>query len=289
MKPDNLLLTSSGSLLLADFSVAVALPAATSAPPLGEGALAYQAPECVASGAWLQAAPDVVVKADVWALGLVAAQLGTGVFPLATGSLLGLVEAIAKADYHMPATTPSRLRHLVEATLQVSPLHRPSAKELLLHEWFKEEEGGKINGSSSSTLSSDKLDLRPLPSLFPGGPDEWAGEWATHLVADLQGLDGKEDPQHKMKVEEEQEEEGKEDEESPSSGSFGDDDEDVEEQEEGGEVGKDVGPHVKAHRGASHKRTPSSSSSSPSSPTTKPEPHSGRTRTHSPRTCCALQ
>lgn len=96
VKPDNLLLELEGHLKLADFSVTVALPVTGNVPPIGEGALAYQAPECVASSNWIQQTVSEVVKADVWALMLVALHWATGIFPLPTTSLLNLVDAIAR-------------------------------------------------------------------------------------------------------------------------------------------------------------------------------------------------
>jgi len=203
VKPDNLLLALNGNLKLADFSVAISLPLTSGTVPiLGEGALAYQAPECIASSAWLQADAALVVRADVWALGLVAVQLGTGRFPLPTSSLLGLIEAIAKVDVTLPNDTPPHLRTLAGRVLVAEPSRRWTADELLACDWLRIGE----------ELPPPPPDLLPLPSWLDGDESVWlalAKEEAPDVHVDVPPSD-----------------------EPSDSGSFGDDEEDEAEAEE---------------------------------------------------------
>jgi eukaryotic-like serine/threonine-protein kinase len=77
IKPSNVLLDRYGRPLLADFNVAVHLPADGGAAPVG-GTLAYMAPEQLAAFGGIADQPPVDRRSDLYALGLVLAEALTG-------------------------------------------------------------------------------------------------------------------------------------------------------------------------------------------------------------------
>lgn len=165
MKPGNILVASDGTVKLADFGLARPIDTSSSRPAYTHAVATrwYRAPEL------LFGARHYSTAVDMWGAGMVLAEL-LGLGPLVPGGtdvdqlarvvrLLGSVdldqwpEAAQLPDWgkiqfpHSEGVplaqqlpdAPSDAVQLLEALLQYNPDHRPSAAQLLQHEWFWSE------------------------------------------------------------------------------------------------------------------------------------------------------
>eukprot|EP01116_Phalansterium_solitarium_P013695 TRINITY_DN3109_c0_g1_i1.p1 TRINITY_DN3109_c0_g1~~TRINITY_DN3109_c0_g1_i1.p1 ORF type:complete len:448 (-),score=97.67 TRINITY_DN3109_c0_g1_i1:168-1337(-) len=156
VKPDNLLLTSSGLLKLSDFGVALHVGAdgrvAEQPSAVPSGALAFQPPEVAAGG---EAAVPEPFKIDVWAAGIVLYVMVTGKFPFDGHNMYGVVDSIAAGRYNVPDGLDPDLTDLLRTMLDPNPKLRASLSHVRSHPWM------------SATLPSEPaVELRRRPSVF---------------------------------------------------------------------------------------------------------------------------
>ncbi|RVX39281.1 serine/threonine protein kinase [Nonomuraea polychroma] len=123
LKPDNVLLGADGPRVI-DFGVARTAEMSLTSTGLVTGTPTYMAPE-VFTG---QRAGK---PADVFAWGAIMVYAATGTDPFEAESLGGVMHRVLSAVPDL-SVLPEALRPLVAATLSKEPLHRPSARELLL-------------------------------------------------------------------------------------------------------------------------------------------------------------
>ncbi|KAL2892875.1 Serine/threonine-protein kinase PEPKR2 [Bienertia sinuspersici] len=128
VKPENILLTNSGAMKLADFGLAVRVSSGQSLTGIA-GSPAYVAPE-VLSGSYRE-------KVDIWSAGILLHALLTGSLPFQGESLESIFDAIKnnKLDFHSGVwQSVSKLaRDLVEKMLTRDVSARISADEVLRH------------------------------------------------------------------------------------------------------------------------------------------------------------
>ncbi|NUP83954.1 MAG: protein kinase [Nonomuraea sp.] len=123
LKPDNVLLGPDGPRVI-DFGVARTAEMSLTATGLVTGTPTYMAPE-VFTG------QRAGMPADVFAWGAIMLFAATGADPFEAESLGGVMHRVLSAAPDLEVL-PGVLRPLVAAALSKEPLHRPSARELLL-------------------------------------------------------------------------------------------------------------------------------------------------------------
>lgn len=151
IKPENVLLTSSGEIRLADFGTAIQMD--LEVPFLAVGTLDFMAPEVLGSIAPKGAVespcttPEMLrvaglnpydFKADVWSLGALAYELVVGEPPFYHEDAEETRKFILGSAYLF---FPTRFQNtpfsrFVSAALTKDPENRPSASDLLHHEWI---------------------------------------------------------------------------------------------------------------------------------------------------------
>lgn len=122
MKPENILLNLRGEVKVGDFGIARSIMSATAG---GCGTAAYAAPERLEGAAG-------GIKADVWALGIMAYEALTGDAPHKRCATLADVWDFATSGplLRLPAGAPDQLARFVELSVQRDAEARASAAEL---------------------------------------------------------------------------------------------------------------------------------------------------------------
>jgi serine/threonine protein kinase len=124
LKPDNILLSSSGDYMLADFGVSVRLQSSLLRGSNMKGAtLDYLAPEHWTSG-------KLGAKADIFSLGVTLWELTTGRSPFPGQGGQFLLLGLPVPDIPTEDGYTKRLNRLVHRCLSADPEDRPSARDL---------------------------------------------------------------------------------------------------------------------------------------------------------------
>ncbi|KAJ0807688.1 putative protein kinase CAMK-CDPK family [Helianthus annuus] len=167
VKPENILLTTSGKIKLADFGLAVRITNGQSLAGLA-GSPAYVAPE-VLSGNYSE-------KVDVWSAGILLHALLVGVLPFQGDSLEDVFEAIktVELNFHTGVweSVSKPARDLLERILTRNADSRITADEVLSHPWiifytertlkslsFKSKSKHQAGSSSLTAATTSVLEL----------------------------------------------------------------------------------------------------------------------------------
>lgn len=131
VKPENILLTNSGKIKLADFGLAMRIAKGHMLTGLA-GSPAYVAPEVILG--------DYSEKVDVWSAGVLLHALLVGVLPFEGDSLEAVFESIKnkKLDFHSGkwASVSKLARDLLERIFSRDVATRITADEVLSHPWI---------------------------------------------------------------------------------------------------------------------------------------------------------
>ncbi len=130
LKCDNILLDMDGNAKISDFAFSVQI-SRNQLLTASCGTFAYAAPEL------LQGEPYRGPPSDVWNLGVVLFAIVTGNLPFAHSDRQQLIRLQARGAT-FPNNFPSRSAvSLIRAMLQMSPLHRPTAAQAMVHPWIR--------------------------------------------------------------------------------------------------------------------------------------------------------
>ncbi|CAK9115777.1 unnamed protein product [Durusdinium trenchii] len=132
MKPQNVLVSSNGTVKLCDFGFARALSTETTVLTSIKGTPLYMAPELVQEKPY-----DSGV--DLWSLGVICYELFVGEPPFYTNSLISLVQLIIQKPVHYPDKISSTFRSFLKGLLQKDPKCRLTWPHLLDHPFVREE------------------------------------------------------------------------------------------------------------------------------------------------------
>ena len=131
VKPDNFLINSKGEVKVADFGLLRELKDTHAVTETFLGTLAYLSPERLMSNQYSYAA-------DIWALGLTTIFLLTGSLGMDTTDYWAMVANINSMP-SLDATKHGRASvSFVNDCLKVEPDERPTAEQLLEHDWMRE-------------------------------------------------------------------------------------------------------------------------------------------------------
>ena len=128
LKPENLLLTSSGHIKLVDFGAACVLadqPATTMC-----GTPEYMSPEMVTQASYS-------FPCDLWALGILIYEMAVGHAPFRDDSPMGLYAKILNQEIKFPKRFDDRMKSLILGLLTRNPLTRMDESAVKSHIFFK--------------------------------------------------------------------------------------------------------------------------------------------------------
>eukprot|EP01059_Diplonema_ambulator_P004829 TRINITY_DN14570_c1_g1_i1.p1 TRINITY_DN14570_c1_g1~~TRINITY_DN14570_c1_g1_i1.p1 ORF type:complete len:812 (+),score=82.01 TRINITY_DN14570_c1_g1_i1:61-2496(+) len=202
IKPGNLLVTTNGTVKLADFGTSKTLsvddPRRASRDFVGTAI--YASPEAIRG--------DSTFASDIWSMGVTIVELATGADPwdgvLKAESPLEFILKLPKEDLKpaTPADLSENCRVFIEQCLKRDPLERPECDKLIHHDFLTHEvvsnilEGGmeplRLLRSESDLATKTGLGLRALrdqpqlPSIEVSDEEEDQMEMAEHI--EMQGL-----------------------------------------------------------------------------------------------------
>ncbi|KAJ0245891.1 Serine/threonine-protein kinase GRIK2 [Hirschfeldia incana] len=139
IKPDNLLVTSSGTVKIGDFSVSQVFKDDDDQLRRSPGTPVFTAPECC-----LESVSGVTYSgraADTWALGVTLYYMILGQYPFLADTLQDIYDKIVNNPLILPEGLDPLLRDLMEGLLCKNPSERMTLKKVSEHPWFLGEDG----------------------------------------------------------------------------------------------------------------------------------------------------
>lgn len=172
-------------------------PSSTASPPSTAteasknfcGTPSYMAPEVLVSQRYSGKA------ADVWSLGVILYVLLCGKFPFHGASLQQLHQnARNPRQLSFPKSISPGSQAMVRAILVADPARRPSARQILAHEWFATTTRATRAMSSASTDCFNAMKRSPSASVDPQSLEAFSNWESGHemigdALTDLYGLD----------------------------------------------------------------------------------------------------
>ena len=161
LKPDNILIDSSGRIKLADFGQCGEINRKNPMMNTLCGTFSYVPPEV------MQEKPYDGKKADIWALGVVMFCMASGQLPWGDGSTQQITDRILRADMiDLPDIDKDCLR-LIRMCIVVDPFKRASAKEILEDDWFTQvawlQKTTSMNIKPLLTSSTTRFNIKKPP------------------------------------------------------------------------------------------------------------------------------
>ncbi|KAI5666239.1 hypothetical protein M9H77_16092 [Catharanthus roseus] len=135
IKPDNLLVTASGTLKIGDFSVSQVFEDENDELRRSPGTPVFTAPECCLGLTYHGKA------ADTWALGVTLYCMVLGKYPFLGDTLQDTYDKIVHNPLHLPDDLNPLLRNLIEGLLCKDPERRMTLEAVANHAWVIGEEG----------------------------------------------------------------------------------------------------------------------------------------------------
>eukprot|EP00268_Persea_americana_P025322 TRINITY_DN2467_c0_g2_i3.p1 TRINITY_DN2467_c0_g2~~TRINITY_DN2467_c0_g2_i3.p1 ORF type:complete len:186 (-),score=24.76 TRINITY_DN2467_c0_g2_i3:465-1022(-) len=135
IKPDNLLVTSSGMVKIGDFSVSQVFEDDNDELRRSPGTPVFTAPECCLGLTYGGRA------ADTWALGVTLFCMVLGQYPFLGDTLQDTYDKIVNNPLPIPKDINPHLKHLLEALLCKDPKQRIVLEDVAVHPWVVADEG----------------------------------------------------------------------------------------------------------------------------------------------------
>ncbi|KAL5998393.1 Serine/threonine-protein kinase grik2 [Asimina triloba] len=135
IKPDNLLVTSNGTVKICDFSVSQVFENDNDVLRRSPGTPVFTAPECCLGLTYHGKA------ADTWALGVTLYCMVLGQYPFLGDTLQETYDKIVKNPLFLPDAMNPELKNLLEALLCKDPKQRIVLEAVRMHPWVVGEEG----------------------------------------------------------------------------------------------------------------------------------------------------
>ncbi|CAM8898799.1 unnamed protein product [Rhodiola kirilowii] len=135
IKPDNLLVTSSGTVKIGDFSVSQVFEDENDELRRSPGTPVFTAPECCLGLTYHGK------TADTWAVGVTLYYMVLGQYPFLGDSLQDTYDKIVNSPLSLPGSLNPHLKFLIEGLLCKDPNQRLTLHAVAEHHWVMEENG----------------------------------------------------------------------------------------------------------------------------------------------------
>ncbi|XP_077227860.1 serine/threonine-protein kinase GRIK2-like isoform X2 [Tasmannia lanceolata] len=135
IKPDNLLVTSSGAVKIGDFSVSQVFEDSNDELRRSPGTPVFTAPECCLGLTYHGKG------ADTWALGVTLYCMVLGQYPFLGDTLQDTYDKIINNPFSLPEGIDPQLKNLLEGLLCKDPGQRIRLETVAAHPWVVSEEG----------------------------------------------------------------------------------------------------------------------------------------------------
>ncbi|OHT14380.1 RAC family serine/threonine-protein kinase like protein [Tritrichomonas foetus] len=130
MKPENVLLTQSGHIKLADFGLSKILLSDDEKVKSYAGTQEYSAPEVITGKLYGK-------ESDIWSLGVVTYTLFFGSIPFFSKTHAKLLKNITEKEIDFPENADPNVTEFIKATLQKEPSKRPMINQLKEYKLFE--------------------------------------------------------------------------------------------------------------------------------------------------------
>ena len=145
MKPQNILLSSCGTVKLCDFGFARCMSNDTIVLTSIKGTPLYMSPELVKEQPYDH-------RADLWSLGVILYELYTGRPPFYTTSIYSLINLIVKEEVKFPEGMPQLMENFLRGLLVKDPKRRLSWPDLLSHPYVLEDGKRRAGGGQRGRM-----------------------------------------------------------------------------------------------------------------------------------------
>ncbi|XP_059159287.1 uncharacterized protein LOC131943281 [Physella acuta] len=132
IKGSNILMQDENNIKISDFGVAKILNTLSQANTQGKGTISWMAPEMFKEGTHKK-------SVDIWSLGCTVYQMVTGKIPFEGLSIFQISQRVSKNEHELPMLEKCSdiLKDFLSQVCRKEPSERPSAEDLLKHEFVK--------------------------------------------------------------------------------------------------------------------------------------------------------